>query len=182
MDGVGIALIGVCGTLAGTLLGWLLNAKSYKMGKTDIHSTFVTSMEIPAISLDGNVSTPHSEPKIEYLIQCVASNSRQIPVILSNFHVEMKLNRKSSPITLSVLEPEIKYADMNGLKIGAQVALPRQLIPPRALHEFTFKVGYDKADIQYSRLELIAFDEKHKRHKFLLYDGLKLMPPPKHRD
>lgn len=55
-------------------------------------------------------------------------------------------------------------------KIGAQVALPRQLIPPRALHEFTFKVGYDKADIQYSRLELIAFDEKHKRHsRFALY-------------
>lgn len=179
MDGIIIALIGVCGTLAGTLLGWFLNSQSYKIGRTKIYATFVTSTSLPAASLDGSAPKHQERPKTEYLIQCVASNSRQVPVILSNFHVEMALDRHSKPINLSVVESEIKYTDVNGLKIGVQLALPRQLIPPHTLCEFEFKVDYSKPDIQYSRLKLVAYDEKHKRHEFLLYDGLKIKPPPK---
>ncbi len=176
VDSILVAVIGVFGTLAGTLLGWFLNSQSYKIGKTKIYATFVTSTALPTISLDGSVP---ERPRTEYLLECVASNSRQVPVILSNFHIEMVLSRHSKPIILSVVEPEIKYTDVNGLKIGAQLALPRQLIPPHTLYEFEFKVDYCKPDIQYSQLKLVAYDEKHKRHKFLLYNGLKVKPLPR---
>ncbi len=179
MNGIITALIGVCGTLTGTLLGWFLNSQSYRIGKTKIYATFVTSLTLPAISIDGSTPKHHSKPTTEYLVQCVASNSRQIPVILSNFHVEMSFDRHTKPVILPVVEPEVEYSDMNGIKVGAVLALPRQLIPPHTLYEFTFKIDYSKPDIQYSRLDLIAYDEKHKKHKFHLYNGLKLKPPPK---
>lgn len=170
-----IALIGVGGTLIGTLLGWVLSSISYKIGKTSIHSTLTTNMEIPAYG----TPTQQTEPKIEYIIQCVASNSRQIPVFLNGFHIEMKLNRRSKPINLSVLEANTEVLNVNGLKISIPVSLPRQLIPPRTLHEFSFKVDYDKPDILYSRLTLIAYDERHKKHTFLVHNGFKAKDRPK---
>ncbi len=179
MDSILGALIGVCGTLAGTLLGWFLNSQSYKIGKTKICAAFFISTSLPTISLDSSIPQNQESPKTDYLIHCVVSNSRLVPVILSNFHIEIVLDCHSKPIILSVVEPEIKYTDVNGLKIGAQLALPRQLIPPHTLYEFEFKVDYCKPDIQYSQLKLVAYDEKHKRHKFLLYNGLKVKPPPR---
>lgn len=177
------ALIGVCGTLIGTLLGWILNSQSYRIGRTKIFSTFTVSTKLPPVILSASktedyTSKRQKRPETEYLFQCVAINSRQIAVLLENFSVEMRATRRAKPIRLSVVEPEIEYADIGGLKIGAQLALPRKVIPPRTLYEFIFKVDYHKPDIQYSRLELIAFNEKHRCQRFLLYDGLKLTPPP----
>lgn len=37
-----LTVLGVIGTLGGTLLGWLLNAYTYKIGRTEIHGTFET--------------------------------------------------------------------------------------------------------------------------------------------
>lgn len=172
MDNIITAIIGVCGTLAGTLLGWFLNAQSYKIGKTKIYATFVQSTTVPAISIGASGPTRPEKPKTEYLFRCIASNSRQIPVILENFHVEMRRDRRSKPVILPVIEPETKYTNVNGIQIGAKLTLPRQLIPPHTLYEFAFRVDYTNPDIQDSRLELIAYDERHKRRRFLLYNGI----------
>lgn len=179
MNGMIVALIGVVGTLSGTLLGWILNSQSYRVGKTKIYATLVQSIELPAISLDGKNPKTQQNTQPKYLLQCIASNSRQIPAILDNFHVEMTLERRAKPIILSVYKPEIEYSELNGRKFGVQLALPRQLILPHTLHEFTFKVDYNSSDILYSRLVLVAFNEKHKRKRFLLHDGLKIKQPPK---
>lgn len=37
-----LTVLGVIGTLGGTLLGWLLNAYTYRIGRTEIHGTFET--------------------------------------------------------------------------------------------------------------------------------------------
>lgn len=178
MDAVITTLIGVFGTLAGTLLGWLLNAQSYKIGRTKIFATLVTSVEIPPARAGDGPQARRCGAVTRYLFQCVALNSRQIPVILENFYVEMRTSRCAEPVCLRVLKEKTDYTEVNGLKIGAEVALPRQYIPPRTLHEFTFRVDYRQPDIQYSRLELVACNERHKRQRFLLYDGWKRTPPP----
>lgn len=178
MDATITTLIGVGGTLIGTLLGWILNSQSYRIGRTKIFATFVTRTSVPPFKEGNNVQQHRKKPTTEYIFQCVAINSRQIAVLLDNFYVEMRATPHAKPIKLSVVEPEIEYVEVGRIKVGAQLAFPRQIIPPRTLYEFTFKIDYDNPDIQYSRLELIAFNEKHKRQKFPLYDGLKLTPPP----
>ena len=42
-----LTVLGVIGTLGGTLLGWLLNAYTYKIGRTEIRGTFETRITIP---------------------------------------------------------------------------------------------------------------------------------------
>ena len=42
-----LTVLGVIGTLGGTLLGWLLNAYTYKIGRTEIHGTFETRITMP---------------------------------------------------------------------------------------------------------------------------------------
>lgn len=177
MENILIALIGVGGTLLGTLIGWVLNSQSYRIGRTKIYGTFVTSIIAPPVSITGSVST--AEPvKKNYFMNCVAVNSRQIPVILESFCMEMQTDRNAAPIRLSVYESKDDACTMaNGLKISAQIALRRQYILPRTLHEFSMKIGCSDPQIQFSRLTLVAFDERHKCHKFMIYDGWKLTPP-----
>lgn len=177
MENILIALIGVGGTLLGTLIGWILNSQSYRIGKTKIYGTLVTTVKVPPVSMTGGVTKAKCTGP-EYSINCVATNSRQIPVILESFCIEMQTDRNTKPIRLSVYEPEDDCCTMaNGLKISAQIALRRQYILPRTLHEFSMKIGCSDPQIQFSRLTLIAYDERHKAHRFLLYDGLKLEPP-----
>ena len=174
-----IALIGVGGTLLGTILGWLLNALSYKIGKTTIFATPIQSMDLPPISLNGKQQASERPPKIKYLYSCIASNSRQVPVILDHFHVEMKLSKNSKPVRLSVLMPEDSCVEVKWVFVSAPLSLPRQVIEPRTLTEFTFRVDYDKPDIQYAQIKLVAYNEKHQRQSFLIYNGFKCKPPPK---
>lgn len=171
MDGLITTLVGIIGTLLGTLLGWFLNSQSYKLGKTKIYATLVDSVVIPAQMGD---DTPTYKNSSKYLFQCVAYNSKQIPVILKNFQIELFTSRHSKPITARILLPEISYTEVNGIKIGSELAFPRQLIMPRTLYEFTFKVDYHSDDIHSSRIYLIAYNEKNRRKKFLLYDGYKV--------
>jgi len=90
----------------------------------------------------------------------------------------MQKGRNADPIRLPVYESEDDGCTMaNGLKISAQIALQRQYIHPHTLHEFSMKIGCFDPEIQFSRLTLVAFDERHKRHKFLVYDGWKSTPP-----
>ena len=159
-----IALIGVAGTLIGTVLGWILSSISYKIGKTVISATIMPTMEVPDIS-------QKSVPKTEYFFDCVATNSRQIPIMLKAFHIELKKSLFSQPINLAVYEPDPQ--PINAI-IVATIALQPQIIPPRSLHSFRFKVDYHEPDIQWSQVQLIAYDERHKKHKFLLYNGFKL--------
>ena len=42
-----LTVLGVIGTLGGTLLGWLLNAYTYKIGRTEIRGTFETRITMP---------------------------------------------------------------------------------------------------------------------------------------
>lgn len=172
MDGLITTLVGIIGTLSGTLLGWFLNSQSYKLGKTKIYATLIKSITIP-VQMGDDTTTCESTSSQKYLFECVAYNSKQIPVILKNFHIELLTDRHSNPISAPILLPEISYTEINGIKIGAELALPRQLIMPRTLHEFTFKVNYHNDDIYDSRIYLIAYNEKNKRKKFLLYDGYK---------
>lgn len=182
MESILIALIGVGGTLLGTLIGWILNSLSYRIGRTKIYGTLVTTVTVPPVSIAGNA--PRAKPGgPKYSMNCVAINSRQIPVILESFCMEMQTDRNKEPIRLSVYESEDDCCTMeNGLKVSAQIALRRQYILPRTLYEFSMKMGCSDPQIQFSRLTLIAFDERHKRHKFLVYDGwgstpLKDLPP-----
>ena len=123
MENILIALIGVGGTLLGTLIGWILNSQSYRVGKTKIYGTLVTTVRVPPVSMTGDVTKAKSTGP-EYSMNCVATNSRQIPVILENFCIEMQTGRNAKPIRLSVYEPEDNCCTMvNGLKISARVAL-----------------------------------------------------------
>lgn len=177
MESILIALIGVGGTLLGTLIGWVLNSLSYRIGRTKIYGTLVTTVTVPSMSITGDSSKDRqSGPK--YSMNCVAINSRQIPVILESFCMEMQTDRNKEPIRISVYESEDGCCTMeNGLKVSAQIALRRQYILPRTLYEFSMRIGCSDPQIQFSRLTLIAFDERHKRHKFLIYDGWGSTPP-----
>ena len=42
-----LTVLGVIGTLGGTLLGWLLNAYTYRIGRTEIRGTFETRITVP---------------------------------------------------------------------------------------------------------------------------------------
>lgn len=169
------ALIGVGGTLVGTLLGWVLNAKSYKIGKTTINATLTPYTIIPEISMfkNNNKRLVNEELRPKYQMECVAFNSRQIPIILSDFRIEMKKSRYAQPERLSVLEPITNYVDVGNGKFALNGKLKRQLIQPRTLHEFSFLIDYANNDIMNSRLELVAYNEKHKQQRFLIYDGTK---------
>lgn len=176
MENILIALIGVGGTLLGTLIGWILNSQSYRIGKTKIYGTLVTTVKVPPVSMTGGVTKAKCTGP-EYSINCVATNSRQIPVILESFCIEMQTDRNTKPVRLQVYESENASCTMaNGVKVSARIALRRQYILPRTLHEFSMKIGCSDPKIQFSRLTLVAFDERHKIHRFLLYDGLKLDP------
>lgn len=178
MDSSTTALIGVLGTLAGTILGWFLNSWAYKLGRTQIYATLVHTVEVPMAVPDGSTAKRSSKPKREYSFRCVASNSRQIPVYLENFHVEVRNDKRSGIERLFVYEPELSYAETGSVRIAARVALGRQIIPPRTLYEFAFSLGDCDPEIEYSKVVLVAYDERHKCRKFVIRDGRKLDRPP----
>lgn len=178
MDSSTTALIGVLGTLAGTILGWFLNSWAYKLGRTQIYATLVRTVEVPMAVPDGSTAKRSSKPKREYSFRCVASNSRQIPVYLENFHVEVRNDKRSGIERLFVYEPELSYAETGSVRIAARVALGRQIIPPRTLYEFAFSLSDCDPEIEYSKVVLVAYDERHKCRKFVIRDGRKLDRPP----
>ena len=61
--------LGVIGTLGGTLLGWLLNAYTYRIGRTEIHGTFETRITLPPARPDDAAG---GTAKKEYFIKCCA--------------------------------------------------------------------------------------------------------------
>ena len=170
MDGLITTLVGIIGTLSGTLLGWFLNSQSYKLGKTKIYATLIKSITIP-VQMGDDTTTCESTSSQKYLFECVAYNSKQIPVILKNFHIELLTDRHSNPISAPILLPEISYTEINGIKIGAELALPRQLIMPRTLHEFTFKVNYHNDDIY--DIGRLFYDYVERNHE-LTWDVVKI--------
>ena len=182
MDALSAAIIGVLGTLAGTVLGWFLNSWAYRLGRTQIYATLVHTVEVPMAVPDGSTARRSSKPKREYSFRCVASNSRQIPVYLENFRVEVQSDRRSGIKRLFVYEPELSYAETRNVRIAARVALGRQIIPPRTLYEFAFSLGDCDPEIEYSKIVLVAYDERHKCRKFVIRDGRKLDRPPSSPD
>ena len=95
-----LTVLGIIGTLGGTLLGWLLNAYTYKIGRTEIHGTFETRITMPPArpddAADGSV-------KKEYFIKCCAKNSRQIAVLLENFYFEVQKSKGAKIVRISAL-------------------------------------------------------------------------------
>ena len=85
-------------------------------------------------------------------------------------------NTKLTMLQLYELE-DVCCTVANGVTISTQIAVQRQYIFPRTLHEFSVKIEYSNPKIEHSRLTLVAFDERHRRHEFLIYDGWK-MPLP----
>ena len=73
-----LTVLGVIGTLGGTLLGWLLNAYTYRIGRTEIRGTFETRITVPPARPDDAAG---GTEKKEYFIKCCAKNSRQIAVL-----------------------------------------------------------------------------------------------------
>lgn len=170
-------LIGVVGTLLGTVLGWFLNSYSYRMGKTTIWATLSTQMEIPHMSENGSNDRNQQTPLIEYFFDCTATNTRQVPIVLKNFRVEMRKTKRGKPINLSVLAPKMSYAEAGKFKIGVQLQLEKQRIEPRSITEFVFKVDCKDINIQYSKIDLIAYNERNKKVRFEIYNGLRIERP-----
>ena len=156
------ALIGVIGTLMGIVIGWLLSLQSYKIGRTVVYGSLI-------VKKDNLVQTN----KTDYIVRCVVHNSRQIPVILDNFSLEIKSCNSAKTSIQRIIEPEVNYYMINGIKIGAETSVKPQFIHPRTLQEFSFKIVDADQSIMKSKLTLIAFDEKHKKQRFQLYDGTK---------
>ena len=86
-----LTVLGVIGTLGGTLLGWLLNAYTYKIGRTEIRGTFETRITMPPARPDDAAG---GTEKKEYFIKCCAKNSRQIAV----FYRSDRYNRPGDTI------------------------------------------------------------------------------------
>ena len=179
MDSSTTALIGVLGTLAGTILGWFLNSWAYKLGRTNIYATLVSQISIPPAMQDNSNGVRKAHTNTEYFFRCVASNSRQIPAYLENFHVEVQQGSDKSVKKISVYEPELSCTEVGKVKIAARIALGRQIIPPRTLYEFSFSMGSCDPEIEYSKVVLVAYNERHRRHRFLLHDGRKIERPTK---
>ena len=154
------ALIGVLGTLFGTVAGWFLSLQSYKIGRTVIHGKLIVNHNI----------LPDKNETV-YLVRCVVHNSRQIPVILDDFRLEKKTCNPTVTTIMRIVEPDVKYHDINGIKIGAELALKPLFIEPRTLQEFSFRIPEADCNITKCKLTLIAYDEKHKKQKFKIYDG-----------
>ena len=157
------ALIGVFSTLLGVFIGWGLSLQSYKIGRTVVYGTLTVRKE----------DILSNDSKTEYIVRCVVHNSRQIPVILDNFSLEIRPCNSSKTSIQRIIEPEINYYIVNGVKIGAETSVKPQFIHPRTLQEFSFKIVDADQSVMKSKLTLIAFDEKHKKQRFKLYDGTK---------
>ena len=51
-----LTVLGIIGTLGGTLLGWLLNAYTYRIGRTEVRGTFETRITLPPARPDDVVT------------------------------------------------------------------------------------------------------------------------------
>ncbi len=172
-----LTVLGVIGTLGGTLLGWLLNAYTYKIGRTEIHGTFETRITMPPArpddAADGSV-------KKEYFIKCCAKNSRQIAVLLENFYFEVQKSKGAKIVRISALNEKDSCCCVGNVQVSARTAMTPQIIEPRKLQFFTVRIDTADSEIQYTKLTLCAYDEDGKLHKFLVYNGLKVKRPPAH--
>ena len=72
-----LTVLGVIGTLGGTLLGWLLNAYTYKIGRTEIRGTFETRITLPPARPDDAAGGNCKEGIFHQMLR---KNSRQIAV------------------------------------------------------------------------------------------------------
>lgn len=164
------ALVGLVGTLLGVFVGWFLNVISYKIGKIAIRAKLEPTIDIPASSPDAKNQT---EVGWEYIIECKATNSKQVPTLLSDFKVEIQNKRFAKKKTVTVFSAEKQVANINGLRVLINTALEPQLIPARDLLVFKLKVNYSNEDIQWSKVRLIAYDERNRKQKFILYNNWK---------
>ena len=172
-----LTVLGVIGTLGGTLLGWLLNAYTYKIGRTEIRGTFETRIPMPPARPDDAAG---GTVKKEYFIKCCAKNSRQIAVLLENFHFEVQKSKDAKTVRVSALNEKDSCCCVGKVQVSARTAMAPQIIEPRKLQFFTVRIDTADPEIQYAKLTLCAYDEDGKLHKFLVYNGLKAKRPPAH--
>lgn len=169
------AVLGIVGTLGGALLGWLLNAYTYKIGRTVIRGTFETKITLPPVRPGSAVT---GTAKTEYSIKCCAKNSRQIAVLLEDFYFEVQKSKGAKVICIPALNAEDSCCSVGPIQVTARTAMERQIIEPRKLNFFTVRIDTNDPEIQYAKLTLCAYDEDRKLHKFLVYNGLKAERPP----
>lgn len=172
-----LTVLGVIGTLSGTLLGWLLNAYTYRIGRTEIRGTFETRITLPPVRPD---NAADGTAKKEYFIKCCAKNSRQIAILLKNFYFEVQKCRGEKIVRISALNEKERCCCVGTVQVSAKTAMAPQIIEPRKLQFFTVRIDTTNPEIQYAKLTLCAYDEDGKLHKFLVYNGLKVKRPPAH--
>ena len=172
-----LTVLGIIGTLGGTLLGWLLNAYTYRIGRTEVRGTFETRITLPPARPDDVVD---GTVKKEYFIKCCAKNSRQIAVLLENFHFEVQKSKGAKTVRVSALNGNDSCCCVGNVQVSARTAMAPQIIEPRKLQFFTGRIDTTDPEIQYAKLTLCAYDEDGKLHKLLVYNGLKVKHPPVH--
>ena len=172
-----LTALGVIGTLGGTLLGWLLNAYTYRIGKTEIRGTFETRITMPPVRPDDAVD---ETVKKEYFIKCCAKNSRQIAVLLENFYFEVQKSKGAKTVRVSALNENDSCCCVGNVRVSTKTATAPQIIEPRKVQFFTVRIDTTDPEIQYAKLTLCAYDENGKLHNFLVYNGLKVKRPPAH--
>ena len=89
-----LTALGVIGTLGGTLLGWLLNAYTYRIGKTEIRGTFETRITLPPARPDDAAG---GTAKKEYFIKCCAKIAGKLQFFT---------------VRIDTTDPEIQYAKL----------------------------------------------------------------------
>ena len=124
--------------------------------------------------------THRNNEKKEYFIKCCAKNSRQIAVLLENFHFEVQKSKGAKTVRVSALNEKDSCCCVGKVQVSARTAMAPQIIEPRKLQFFTVRIDTADPEIQYAKLTLCAYDEDGKLHKFLVYNGLKVKRPPAH--
>ena len=170
-----LAVLGIVGTLGGALLGWLLNAYTYKIGRTVIRGTFETTITLPPARPGSTVT---GTAKTEYSIKCCAKNSRQIAVLLEGFYFEVQKSKGVKTVRVPALSAEDSCCSVGPIQVTARTTMEPQIIEPRKLNFFTVRIDTNDSETQYAKLTLCAYDENRKLHKFLVYNGLKAERPP----
>lgn len=89
-----LTVLGVIGTLGGTLLGWLLNAYTYKIGRTEIRGTFETRITMPPARPDDAAG---GTVKKEYFIKCCAKIAGKLQFFT---------------VRIDTTDPEIEYVKL----------------------------------------------------------------------
>jgi len=110
----------------------------------------------------------------KYLVKCICFNSKSVPILIEDFHVEMTVQGSKEPVYIAVTKPEIDYTEFNGVKYGIYSPLEKQIIQPKALYEFILRLDIDDEIINCYPLILICYNEKHQRKEFIISKGVDL--------